>query len=95
MSVAHFAVGDRVQVRNLEVEEGLAGHMRAPVYCRGLPAKSNVFVVFLATQKALPTDGMASRLSRSIGFGSGKLNSGRITGARPQIPWKSKFTNIG
>ena len=35
MSVAHFAVGDRVQVRNLEVEEGLAGHMRAPVYCRG------------------------------------------------------------
>jgi nitrile hydratase len=31
-----FAVGDRVQVRDLEVETGLRGHMRAPVYCRGL-----------------------------------------------------------
>ena len=37
MSVAvRFTTGDRVTVRDLEAEEGLRGHMRAPVYCRGM-----------------------------------------------------------
>ena len=35
MSAPSFAVGDRVCVRDLEAENGLSGHMRAPVYCRG------------------------------------------------------------
>ena len=30
-----FQLGDCVQVRDLETEEGLKGHMRAPLYCRG------------------------------------------------------------
>jgi nitrile hydratase subunit beta len=30
-----FQLGDRVQVRDLEAEEGLKGHMRTPLYCRG------------------------------------------------------------
>ena len=30
-----FGPGDRVQVMDLEAEQGLTGHMRAPVYCRG------------------------------------------------------------
>ena len=36
MTEVEFAVGDRVQVRDLEAETGLSGHMRAPAYCRGL-----------------------------------------------------------
>ena len=53
MSVAHFAVGDRVQVRNLEVEEGLAGHMRAPVYCRGFTGEIERFCGIFGNPESL------------------------------------------
>ena len=39
MSEALFNVGDRVLVRDLQAEEGVQGHVRAPVYCRGLIGK--------------------------------------------------------
>ena len=48
---AIFGPGDRVQVMDLEAEQGLTGHMRAPVYCRGKTGEIERFCGALAILK--------------------------------------------